>query len=435
MLVSTIDSKRTTSAVQRTPVEVWQMILLPLVESPLFPRSGDNVVDGKAIFSICCHSGWIYDKMEALRLHLRLVCQTWNAILDLKDAGHHLASYDHGYIYRKYRWDEDNRKIRRIESIRPCANCMTEPEGYSQAIGIPGDDTTKLVSLLLFPSWEADADYQLEFITGVLDNAPQLRALEISEHEISRDDFTHIINHHALARITHLSVGLLEADSQALGAASFPAVQFLRLEVVNRDPQDHVPNWHFPSITSFYLHRDESLKKGGDLFEGLDQFIALHGEKLTSMLIDYTSMGRRDDSKPYHDDKKFWEWFPNLQLFGPAMGALGSLSRPPPQIKLTSLAIRGLHIWNSSRTTYPLDVHIDELLQTCKNLGIKKLVMTNSWETPPYNDTTEHSSWSKRLFEETAANGIQIFDSDGFPATHPMAVRFIEGLRKDALRE
>ncbi|KIM20927.1 hypothetical protein M408DRAFT_305896 [Serendipita vermifera MAFF 305830] len=402
MLVATIESKRTTTAVQQTPVEVWQMILLTLVESPLLPRSGDNVFDGKVVFSRCCHSRWIYNKIEALRFQLRLVCQTWNTIL--KDAGHHSAFYDHGYIDRKELWGEQDRKVRRIEPIRPCSECapdrFTRNEmGESQALTFPLEDITRAVSLLL--SNECQTDLQLEFIMNILDNASQLRALEISDDEIPRANLAHIINHQALARITHLSISLLGTSYETLGPASFPGVQFLRLGVVNRASQDHVPNWHFPSITSFHLHRDESLKTGGDLFEGLDQFIALHGEKLTSMLIDYTSMGKRDSSKPYHDKTKFWEWFPNLQLFGPAMGALGSLSRPPPNVKLTCLAIRGLHIWRSSRTTYPLDVHIDDLLQTCKNLGVKKLVMTDSWRLPhtatPQSIRAGPSGFSKRL--------------------------------------
>ncbi|KIM20931.1 hypothetical protein M408DRAFT_118070 [Serendipita vermifera MAFF 305830] len=296
----------------------------------------------------------------------------------------------------------------------------------SHAPTLPIENTKSVVSMLL--SYECKTDLQIQFIMNVLDNASNLRALQFSDEEVPITKVIRIINHQSLSQITHLAISIGEEGYETLDSASFPAVQVLHLNIMNEFVPKSLPDWRFPSITSFSLCRGEDYCEGGDLFDGLDQFITLHGKRITSMLINYTTMGTDSDSRPYHSKTKFWEWFPNLQLFGPGMGALGSLSQPPSTIKLTALAICSLHTWGSTIIPYPFDIWVGELLQTCQELGIKKLVMTNSWEIPAHLNVTELSCWPRRLFEEAATNGIQVFDSDGLPATDPIAVRFIEGL-------
>jgi hypothetical protein len=69
------------------PVEVWRLILLDAIASPLLPFSNRTnlrvgIVDCLDLFDTPCDSHKDYRRHQAMLTNLRLVCHSWATILD-----------------------------------------------------------------------------------------------------------------------------------------------------------------------------------------------------------------------------------------------------------------------------------------------------------------------------------------------------------------
>ena len=70
-----------TSAVDRTPVEIWSNILTLLLPSPLFPQPDATLPQLMALFSIQCDSYRLDRDLAQVAGRLRGVCRSWDKLI------------------------------------------------------------------------------------------------------------------------------------------------------------------------------------------------------------------------------------------------------------------------------------------------------------------------------------------------------------------
>jgi len=424
--------RRFVPAVERMPTELWQSILLSAIESPLLPRTGDDFVDGLMVFSSGCQSQYHYRKVEIVRTRLRLVCRSWNAFL--QDVAAHRSFFSCVKLLRIPIRGEGTQNIRRVELADNCilntCYCL-ERQPIPRDMKIYGKDATtqtKRVEYLQLPSLYSQ-NHRYEVIMDILNSATRLRALAFGPNDSFRQKF--ILNHTSLKHITHLSVGLFGtySDGPRTQPFSFPAVRVLFIQIGDYRPREDILLWRFPSVTSLYIKRGTH-SYGGHLLEGLDLFLAAYGRQITSLYIECKC--RRNAV-----DALFWDWFPNVHLFGIELTAFESTCTPPPASNgLTSLAVRGIKPY--CRVDWPrLERCIDPLLKVCREWGIGRLIILTSWDelasvSAMKSKTTTFyycsTVWAKRLFHEGIESGLQICDVERVPITAPEGVRFLQKL-------
>lgn len=432
------ESHNNVTVVQQIPVEIWRSILLIAVESPVLPRPGDDVLDGLILFSWECQFRNFV--LEAMRERLRLVCRTWNAILENEGVYFGLL---HGNTLQQVSFAHKKRqKIRRIESnffwARPSPDLERRLEESSEDrekfLRSSNMEDVKYVEFLHI-STNYNLTNQCELAMDILSRATRIRAVEIHTIYMTPGALNNILDHSAFDRITHFSIIMIGNHGWQVGRISFPAVQCLRIctRALSLSQEKYIDNWEFPSLTSLMLHRN--YETGESVFDGLGEFVAAHGKKVTSLNIEFTFPGELV-SLWYPIDDIFWGQFPNLRLLAPGLGALGNgLVPPPPEVKLTSLGIPGmLPLWKNY-TPACFDGCIHPLLRACRTLRVKQLVLLSSWDAmaskfgAPTPGGFCRSGWSKRLFEDAAVDGIEVVDIDRVPVADPQGVRFLEKLR------
>jgi hypothetical protein len=432
------------SAAERTPVELWRIILLIAVESPLLPRNGDDILDGVLLFSQGCMSLIRHQNIETLRCRLRLVCQVWNAIL--KDEGAHVSFLSNHRLHRVPFHCDGNRKIRRIEMA---PYCIIFGENCGPRCVFPGDLPKLLQSTFEDFQWiehlqlsdNCRHEFPTGLITDVLDKASRLRALALKipygPYGIV-ESLSDVLNHPTLTQITHLSIGPLGVyGEQRLGPTSFPAIRYLAIQIWDNPPQDHVLDWKFPSLSSFHVQR-RSTSREKHLFRGLQRFLTSHGKQITSLNIEYSGLGDGIGSLANPIDETFWSRFPNLRLFGPGSFVLDdNFVPPPPEVQLESLAVQGFQARIFQDDPFRLDPYTDRLLLACGKLRVKKLIMLASWEDMGSRFAgisfgrmqLSSSAWPERLFHGAVAEGIDFFDINRVPITDPEGKLFLYRLR------
>jgi hypothetical protein len=434
------------------------MILLIAVESPLLPHNGDDFLDGIVLFSRDCLSILRHQNIEAVRYRLRLVCRVWDAVL--QDEGAHISYMYVDHLHRIQPHCDKNRKIRRIELAPYCTmfgiNCgprCTFPRYLPMTLPPTFEDLQWIEHLQLLRG-----DFPTKLTMDILDKATRLRALDLQVSDVVKEKLSDVLNHPNLTQITHLSIGSLGTGygDQQVGPASFPAVQYLSIQISGRLRQKHLLDWKFPSLTSFRLQRkpgpvdlQRERSREDHAFYGLQRFLASHSKQIASLNIEYGHLGYEIGLLANPIDETFWSKFPSLRLFGPGMSLLDNkLVPPPPEVQLESLAILGLPT-RPEDNHFRIDPYIDRLVLACSRLRVKKLIMLASWEDMAsgsariglsrmrgtYVFCLSSSAWPERLFQEAEAKGINVFDINRVPITDPEGQLFLEKLRNPRFRE
>lgn len=396
------------SAAERAPTELWQLILLRAVESPLLPRTGDDVVDGLLLFSSGCQSRHYYRKTEIVKTRLRLVCRSWNIFLH-GVAAHTSFFFGHTLVRAPIHGGE-TLKTRRIETADNCIlNQCTCLERRSR----PHDLETDTEDIATQVQWveyfqlpvlySRDLRYQL--VMEILDFATRLRALALGPTFLFDGELAHILGHPSVQHVTHLSVGPFGTYSDEHGTQplSFPAVELLLIRIGDYQTTDGVNSWTFPSLTSLIINRGTHHRDRG-LLHGLDRFLAAHGKQVTSLYIECKC--RREPM-----NETFWDWFPNVRLFGTELSSV--YDKPRISNRVTSLAIRKIPPYSSADWTRA-GRYIDPLIKTCREWGIKQLIILTSWD-----ELTSNAVSPRELFKEDLERGIRVCDVERVPMTAP----------------
>jgi hypothetical protein len=108
------------SAIVRTPVEIWIYILQLVIKTRLHCYDNESIVYDLELFAFGCKSGKQFIESERNRTNLRLVCRSWNSIL--QDAGDRLlmvnSTTDHFPSEEIYR---SARRIELFHQLTPCS--------------------------------------------------------------------------------------------------------------------------------------------------------------------------------------------------------------------------------------------------------------------------------------------------------------------------
>ncbi|PVF95970.1 hypothetical protein CPB86DRAFT_553557 [Serendipita vermifera] len=258
------------SAVERTPVEVWRLILGCAVATPLRPFTDKGVLsthllDNLYIFSPICSIRLMYRKTQATIERLRLVCQAWANLL--QDYASDFGITDLGS--RHYTSERTNKRARRINLYRGelCTIHSPRPRwnscpGYCGILPLPWKEAMEDENFLLsrIPNafiliLDPLLGLSLNFLTPLSNLvALSLRCWTSIELSWSIEELPT-----CAPRLSHLSLRFLQENSIFLSKKLFhPHLRYLSLEITiySVNPISHFEaiNWTFPSLQTLIIY-------------------------------------------------------------------------------------------------------------------------------------------------------------------------------------
>lgn len=69
------------TAIQKAPVEIWQRIFSFITTSSILPNKHDDILEVRPVFFVRCLSDALFRESELAVATLRLVCRSWNQVL------------------------------------------------------------------------------------------------------------------------------------------------------------------------------------------------------------------------------------------------------------------------------------------------------------------------------------------------------------------
>jgi hypothetical protein len=317
----------TISPVQRTPTEIWRLILRHAIASPLLPYVDEGVlsthlVETLHLFTASCRHCFIYRNVtQATIERLRLVCRTWADLLrsntndfvitDLDS--HHYTSEKANKIARRVNiWT--GRVCGRIEYLTNKA-CPFRHKSWNLDWKLEMDEEQYLnklipnVSILILDPLLAPS---LRFLTPL----SNLVALSLNCAPLLEGSWSmgHLVT--CIPRLTHLCLKYLSENSRRLSEeVTHFNLLYLRLAF------DHYPrisspqkfmDWIFPSLQTLIIRG--LLDPVCDDF--INNFITRHARNIIGLDIDYRFYDRSGSYTPAHIPSTLWEICPNINAFG-----------------------------------------------------------------------------------------------------------------------
>ncbi|PVF95969.1 hypothetical protein CPB86DRAFT_553542 [Serendipita vermifera] len=312
------------SAVERTPVEIWRLILGYAVTTPFHPFTEMGVLsthlsDNFNIYSEMCPIHLMYQDAEATMGRLRLVCRIFADFL--RGYTSNLLTRDPGTCY--YMPERANNAIgkgflfpsafyrRNIHYLQWRSYTYIEDNG-------PIGWTVGKLDEQLLDSCIPNVGILIlgPLITLCLNFLIPLSNLVVLSFQVSSAPVSWSMTELSTCApwLSHLYVKELSAGSKLFANQLIhPNLRYLSLEIVLRGTRPHLKriNWAFPSLQTFVVHGTVS----GLSHITIDSFIARHGKGLIGLDIGY-HLDNRVPATLAPLTRILWNNCPNLKAFG-----------------------------------------------------------------------------------------------------------------------
>jgi hypothetical protein len=317
----------TISAVQRTPTEIWRLILHHAIASPLLPYVDEgflsiHLIEALHLFPASCRHCFIYrDVTQAMIERLRLVCRTWADLLRSNTNDFVITDLDSHH----YTSEKANKLARRVNiwTGRLCARieyfgdiaCPFRHKSWNLNWNSKMDDEQYLnklipnVSILILDPLLAPF---LRFLTPLsnlvalsLNCAPLLEVSWSMEHLLT-----------CIPRLTHLCLKYLSENSR-LFSEEVTHFNLLYLHLaLDYYPRTFSPqrfmDWSFPSLQTLIIRG--LLDPVCDDF--INNFMTRHTRSILGLDINYRFHDRSGSYTPAHIPSTLWDICPNINAFG-----------------------------------------------------------------------------------------------------------------------
>ncbi|KAG8829174.1 hypothetical protein FRC17_007023 [Serendipita sp. 399] len=433
------------AAIDRTPVEIWWMILTFALWTWLLPDEDNRLVDDLLLFSQGCRSYAEYRRVEDIRRRLRLVCKSWNATLC--DASIGLITSDSpDFIFPSM---PTLPQAMRIESTVQyhCICRMKCPRdlisrAQLESLAATTDDSgslesanEKLESARVILLWHKIQPQGA--ILDALQYAQRVRALECSGGFLCESQVPKLQG--LFDKLTHLSISILSTTDMTI-VPRLPRLHYLQLDLnlTHALPEgNYVPlsEWKFSQLTSLVL-------KGFIIdarHEEVLQFGLNHSAFLKNLILRYHI---------YHDgarrtpriDIPHLRQFRRLEVLGVKLQALketvifGDLSGPS---RLSLLLYDWINLYRVDQDGMMCITGQCVRLCTPPVSLFDEVILSQSWDRI-------HRLWdvalrrgtalrrralsASTLFKELERQGIRVFDRDGVGFQDGDGRKFLERL-------
>ncbi|PVF95976.1 hypothetical protein CPB86DRAFT_875320 [Serendipita vermifera] len=316
----------TLSAVGRTPVEIWRLIFLHAIASPLLPftehgKLSTDLIDNLQTFSASCRHYRTYrDVTQATIERLRLVCRAWAELL--RDSASECVLTDLSSNHHKS--EQRNQLAKRVHVWSgECCDCDSDSEimecDFAQDYGTINwtkDSSDDEFLYSRFPSVEVLIVDPLP-ISSLRCLKPLSRLVALSLHGGTWVDAKWSMEDLSLytPRLTHLDISYLHEKSKLLfEKVTHPSIHFLSLHMDPRHPQappGKIMDWTFPALETLHI-RGYFWLEHETFVEG---FLLRHIGCLKGLDIAY----RVHDTICYtrgHIPSNLWDICPGLTKFG-----------------------------------------------------------------------------------------------------------------------
>jgi hypothetical protein len=318
----------TISAIERTPIEIWRLILHHAIASPLLPFVEDGVLSTHLIetlnlFSATCLHCFIYrDVTQATIERLRLVCRTWADLLRNNTCDFAITDLDSHHYTSK----EMNKRARRVDiwSGRMCGPieyfgdiaCPFRHESWNirWAVEMSAEQyLNNLIPNVNILGLDPLLTSSLRFLVPL----SNLVALSLNcgsppEGVWSMRELTI-----CAPRLTHLDLTHLRENSRLLSEnITYFNLLYLRLELFYHEetlsPQNFM-NWTFPCLQTLIIRG--ALDPLCEDF--VNTFITRHARGLIGLDIDYHFCDKASlVYTPGHIPSILWDICPEINAFG-----------------------------------------------------------------------------------------------------------------------
>jgi hypothetical protein len=411
----------------RAPIEVWEAILNIVIESPLIPYLGDDIVDIDPLFSEGCASQRIHRRVEAIRTRLRLVCRAWNASLHNRGVK---------IITQAFRGCAPQRfealQVFRCTCHSPCAGSLLNTSRYTEP------DAKDLASVQI---GIISNGYPVELL---LNSSSRLRALHIRQHPWSmRVDS--VLRNHRTRHLTHLQLeGITEQDMRnIIGPIHLARLRCLSLKFTTRrfstlisapisssSETKSSERWSMPNL--------QTLKLDGWLSEDsapyIEEFMENMPDGVTSLYIGLLYVAHSRSSNDPAITSSIWSAFPNLRTFGTTMQIL-LRAQPPPSFTYPQLSLVTDCIWVKfivGPYPDPTTIGIASFLLLLWKWKPSSIILLSSWEEinaaweKQQPSTRAFSMWPMEFFSAALVRGIRLLDINRTPVHDEKGLPFLQ---------
>ncbi|PVF99651.1 hypothetical protein CPB86DRAFT_872506 [Serendipita vermifera] len=427
------------SAVERTPPEVWRIILHHAVASPLLPCTENGGLSSALIhtlqlFSVDCHSFRIYvDDTQATIVRLRLVCRAWAQLLP-PDANACAFTDLSSYSFPSEETVARARRLIISTGPVPCPVCLgseqewrscpltrfqrqwLDQETRKKTMNEPYDFLATCSRSLRVLVSLRDGLSSLEFVRPL----SNLVALNFSCERI--EELGNLWSMADLSnwfpKLSHLQITAMKRSTHVLvEKVTFPVLRCLSLQLWLEDIFESraFKEWSFPSLRTFmidgYFHQRHD--------KVICEFLSRHGNSITEIGIYHSHPSRSREVNDGNDNirNRVWTVCPNAVALGIAAFELCSddatQNWQTREIHLPPLTLVVRHItgfWTSPAQ------FADVLIELKRKWSIAKVIFSEPWEMVKRNriplDGQVSATVSSR---ETMMNLIRLLEREELP--------------------
>jgi hypothetical protein len=390
------------SAVERTPSEIWRIILHCAVASPLLPFTENGelssaLIHTLQIFSVDCHSFRIYvDDTQATIVRLRLVCRAWAQLLP-PDANACAFTDLSSYSFPSEETVVRARRLVISTGPVPCPVCLgseqewrdcpltrfqrqwLDQETRMKAVQEPHDFLATCSRYLRILVSQRGGLSSLEFVKPL----SNLVALNFSCERIEELGNSWSMKDLSawFPKLSHLQIAAMKRSKHVLlEDVTFPALRCMSLQLWLDDVFEPraFKKWNFPSLRTFMI--DGYFHQGHD--EVICEFLSRHRNQIREIGIYHSHPSRsREMNVGYeHIRNRVWGICPNVAALGLASFELLSFDAGqdwqareihlPP---LTLVVRQIIGFW-----TNPAQF-VDILVELKKRWNIEKVIFSEPW--------------------------------------------------------
>ncbi|PVF99637.1 hypothetical protein CPB86DRAFT_796427 [Serendipita vermifera] len=438
-------------AVQRTPVEIWSMILRHAVATPMLPFTdaardhlGTNIVQNMLLFPQDCE---LYRKSAAINTttkNLRLVCRTWADILEDVHQRCIFAS-DRGILnpYSDAKILHGAERVQITEDFIMC-NCCFAGGGkeclLQQEYDLYGEyDVDWLeqlenatlqhlfgqVRILSIDNWRFD----IKKLIGMM---PKLRALRLIQTERCATQSIPSLIPQSF-HLTHLHLAQLlwqdfckhfQVRSTCLQPLLYLGLDFICKQSWRAQPESTtLPRieWDYPNLVNLYIRGTLPYEAK----EEFDQFLRQCGRNVTGFVnrCSFYKRGERIGPEGIPPEDRF----PRLALYGTLFKSIipffspNSQSDHSPSDKL-SLSRSFLLCEFDTAFSSESEWLAEGLVKLMPEWGFTGIILDMDWGT--FGNFKVYSSWFRKFFSVITTSNLLFSDNKGIDVRDMRCARF-----------
>ncbi|PVF99647.1 hypothetical protein CPB86DRAFT_783533 [Serendipita vermifera] len=374
----------TSLVTHRVPVEVWEIILLEAIKSPLFPftESGDlpsSFLSTSLVFLPHCSIFCEYrDTTRLTTEQLRLVCRTWADILQPYTVPYALTSLE-AFSFPS-NWAR-GRPTTFVSNAHDLCSCSTMANSTCPLFSahkknspidiedVPVDALLHVRVLILEGRSEASG-------LDLLHRFPSVRALSLSSYDV-KEDWSLSKIFLTANQISHLEITRIHSERDRIVSEDIelPRLRSLSLSFGSHGEanQDYLKSWKFPNLHTLHVHGVSS-----PLFtDQVYRFAARYKDSLKEVIDTRRYRSHYSGDMPR---ASFWSACPNVTTLGIELEKYSRCRKENWESRDASLPLLTLFVFDFHLTWSEPKWNITLFENLRSKLNIEKIVSIYSWE-------------------------------------------------------